>query len=210
MDRRSGRGTVPPITVTISVQQPPSAPTPAPPSSERLRLLDVAIKAWKNQLVDLTARNNLLYFRDLKVGTLDFTGKGNHVDRLLSGGEITLARIFSEDTPRTAFAKRARTIRSKAKELLEERGLESLFLAHGLATWDEEDEERRLSPAAPVVLVPVSLEPVAQDPWTSRCASPASHASTRRCCVSFKRGSQSPWRPRSSTSSSSMRPGSTR
>jgi hypothetical protein len=131
------------------------------PTAERLRLLDAAIKSWKNQLVDLTARNNLLYFHDLKAGTLDFTGKSDHVDRLLAGGEATLAQVFSNDTPRVAFAKRARTIRNKAKELFEERGLETMFLAHGLATWAEEDAERRRTPAAPVVLVPVTLEPVA-------------------------------------------------
>jgi hypothetical protein len=115
------------------LQQPTSAPTTPAPSAERLRLLDASIKGWKNQLVDLTARNYLLYFRDLKAGTLDFTGKPDHVDRLLSGGEVSLARVFSQDTPRTAFAKRARTIRGKARELFEERGLETMFLAHGLA-----------------------------------------------------------------------------
>ena len=33
----------------------------------RARLVDAAIKSWKNQLVDLSARNNLLYYKTLKV-----------------------------------------------------------------------------------------------------------------------------------------------
>ncbi|WP_196189077.1 AAA domain-containing protein [Conexibacter sp. W3-3-2] len=135
---------------------------PSPPSAERVRLLDAAIRGWKNQLVDLTARNNLLYFKDLRAGTLNFSGKEDHVDQLLGGAEVSLAAVFSNETPRTAFAKRARTIRGKAKELFEERGLETMFLAHGVATWDEDDAERRRSPAAPIALVPVSLEPTAQ------------------------------------------------
>ena len=143
------------------MEQPTTTSASPGSSAERLRLLDAAIKAWKNQLVDLTARNNLLYFRDLKAGTLDFTGKTDHIDRLLSGGDVDLARVFSAEVPRTAFAKRARTIRGKAKELYEERGLETMFVAHALATWEEPDEERRRAPSAPVILVPVSLELVA-------------------------------------------------
>lgn len=149
-------------TVTFVRQPTQSQEIPSPPSAERLRLLDAAIRGWKNQLVDLTARNNLLYFKDLRAGTLDFSGKADHIDRLLAGAEVSLAAVFSAETPRTAFAKRARTIRGKAKELFEERGLETMFLAHGIATWDEDDAERRRAPAAPVVLVPVSLEPTAQ------------------------------------------------
>jgi hypothetical protein len=38
--------------------------------TSRLAAVRKANKTWTGQLVDLTGRNNLLYFRDLKVGTL--------------------------------------------------------------------------------------------------------------------------------------------
>jgi len=129
-------------------------------SGERGRLLDAAIKVWKNQLVDLSARNNLLYYRTLKVGTLDFTGHEEHIDQVLDGRAVRLSSVFAATMPRQPFEKRARAIRAKAKEAFEERGLDTLFLVHGMATWDE-DSERRTAPRAPVTLVPVSLDPIA-------------------------------------------------
>ena len=36
----------------------------------RLGVVCKAANAWTGQLVDLTGRNSLLYYRDLKVGTL--------------------------------------------------------------------------------------------------------------------------------------------
>ena len=48
-----------------------------------------------------------------------------------------------------------------AKEAFEERGLETMFVAYGMATWNEEEAERRSVPRAPVTLVPVSLDAVA-------------------------------------------------
>ena len=36
-----------------------------------------------------------------------------------------------------------------------------MFVAHGMATWDEEEAQRRSVPRAPVTLVPVSLDPIA-------------------------------------------------
>ena len=41
------------------------------PGAGRAGVIGGATKVWTGQLVDLTARNNLLFYRDLKVGTLD-------------------------------------------------------------------------------------------------------------------------------------------
>jgi hypothetical protein len=49
----------------------PSPATPIPP--ERLGIVDQARQAWIRKLIDLSRRNNLLYFRELKVGTLDLS-----------------------------------------------------------------------------------------------------------------------------------------
>ncbi len=59
------------------MQEQVSAQDAAPDTSAatvpttRQRLVRQAIEDWKRQLIDLGGRNNLLYFRDLKVGTLD-------------------------------------------------------------------------------------------------------------------------------------------
>jgi len=41
--------------------------------TERLAKVDAARQGWIRKLVDLSRRNNLLYFRELKVGTLDLS-----------------------------------------------------------------------------------------------------------------------------------------
>jgi hypothetical protein len=85
----------------------------------RARLVDAAIRAWKNQLVDLSARNNLLYYRTLKLGTLDLTGRDDSVDRVLGGHPVRLSSMFATSAPRQPFERRARAIRAKAKEAFE-------------------------------------------------------------------------------------------
>jgi hypothetical protein len=80
----------------------------------RSRLIDAAVKAWKNQLVDLSARNNLLYYRTLKVGTLELTGHEAFVDQVLDGQAVRLSSVFAAAVPRRSYEKRARAIRAKA------------------------------------------------------------------------------------------------
>jgi very-short-patch-repair endonuclease len=128
--------------------------------TRRGRLIDAAIKTWKNQLVDLSARNNLLYYRTLKVGTLHLTGQEEFVDQVLDGRSVRLSSMFAAAVPRQPFERRARAIRAKAKEAFEERGLDTMFIAFGMARWEEESD-RRTAPRAPVTLVPVSLDPIA-------------------------------------------------
>jgi hypothetical protein len=39
--------------------------------AERRTLIDRAVRTWTGELIDLGGRNTLLYYRDLKQGTLD-------------------------------------------------------------------------------------------------------------------------------------------
>ena len=49
-------------------------PEDVPGDSQRRReLVRRAVETWKKQLIDLGGRNNLLAYRDLKAGTLDFS-----------------------------------------------------------------------------------------------------------------------------------------
>lgn len=133
---------------------------PTPPSPERLAIVDKARQSWINGLVDLSRRNNLLYFRDLKVGTLDLSSIGPDVMReLLQSGRATGDGVsFKElcsSAERTRAAASLKEIATRARTNFEERGLDTLFLAMGLATWKAEDGGR--DAAAAVVLVPIEV-----------------------------------------------------
>ena len=66
--------------------------------------------------------------------------------------------MFCDPDERRDAALRARTIRAKARENDEERGLETLYLAYGLATWSS--ERSKATPNAPVLLYRLALTPV--------------------------------------------------
>jgi very-short-patch-repair endonuclease len=126
----------------------------------RVSLVGRAVKTWTGELVDLGGRNTLLYYRDLKQGTLDI-GPGSDanavaVDALLSSRTVRLSTMFGE-TDMGAAARRARTVKAKATENYEERGLQTLFLAWGVATWT--NSRGTATPAAPVLLRQAALSP---------------------------------------------------
>lgn len=78
------------------------------------------------------------------------------LERLFSGRAVDLRDIFPLLDP-ADLATTARSIFRKAKENLEERGIDTLFLGFGQATWKHDGP----SPASPVVLIPASLIPLA-------------------------------------------------
>lgn len=82
---------------------------------------------------------------------------------LLSGRTIVLSWMFPDADANAGAVRRARAVRNRAQEHFEERGLETLFLACGMATWT--NQRGTAVPAAPVLLVPARLAPrgVAQD-----------------------------------------------
>lgn len=139
---------------------PAERPVVSPPTPERLAAVDKARHQWIGRLVDLSRRNNLLYFRDLKVGTLDLTGVAPDVMRDLlqsgrsTGDGVSLVELFPQPD-RTRPAASLKEIDARARSNFEERGLDTLFLAMGLASWTAEDDGR--DAAAPVVLVPVEV-----------------------------------------------------
>jgi very-short-patch-repair endonuclease len=124
----------------------------------RVGLVGRAVRVWTGELVDLGGRNTLLYYRDLKQGTLDIgPGSGASpvaVDVLLSSRQVRLSMLFS-DVVGGGAARRARTVKAKATENFEERGLQTLFLAWGMATWS--NVRGTAVPAAPVLLRQAAL-----------------------------------------------------
>jgi very-short-patch-repair endonuclease len=147
---------------------PEAATEPEPAvavSLERRALVDRARVEWVRRLIDLSRRNNLLYFRDLKSGTFDLTGYSPVAMARLTGltaadrpkvdleGLLALAPTVEEKRRRLTVLE---GIRRRALENIEERGLETLFIAAGLASWPAEDGGRPAN--SPIILIPVALE----------------------------------------------------
>ncbi len=116
-----------------------------------------ASKVWASQLIDVGGRNTLLYYRDLRVGTLDLGDADPAVlAQFLDGKTVRLSKLFSGERL-SEVARRARTVAAKAKENFEERGLSTLSVARGMATWTA-DTGSTSTPAAPVLLAQASLQ----------------------------------------------------
>ncbi len=141
----------------------------------RRETVERATTQWARDLTDESGRNRLLYYRDLKIGTLDLAeADPRAVDRLRNGRKVLLSQLFpapvdddyltlefedqtdNGDQDLVAEAiKRARSISRKAQEYFEEKGIQTLFLGWGMATWTA--QSTRATPAAPVLLCPIGL-----------------------------------------------------
>ena len=134
-------------------------------SAERRAAVDRAREEWVRRLIDLSRRNNLLYFRDLKSGTFDVT-QHNPVAmaRLIGHSEADRPAVDAQDLLASAASPEEsrhrltalESIRRRALENIEERGLETMFIAAGLASWPAEDGGRPTQ--SPVLLFPMALE----------------------------------------------------
>ena len=136
---------------------------PESPSPQRIRQVTAAAATWRGQLIDLSWRNQLLYYKNLRYGTLDFADADPAaVATLLAGDEVRLSKLFS----RTLFPDRrvrVRAIANKATEAAEERGIGICHVALGMATW--RNASGAATPAAPVLLREATITPtgVAED-----------------------------------------------
>lgn len=123
-------------------------------SDPRAEKVDKARQQWIGKLIDLSRRNNLLYFRVLKTGTLEFTGAPpDQLARLLSGDTVPLTKLVAAD--RELAAATAREIARRALANAEEKGLQTLFISVGIATWPADDGGRPTESA--LLLVPVTV-----------------------------------------------------
>jgi very-short-patch-repair endonuclease len=120
-------------------------------SKRRQELVQKQVGVWTGQLIDLGGRNTLLYYRDLKQGTLNL-GSANPkaLSDLLANKSVKLSKLISDPEERAVVVRKARGIRNKTQENFEERGLQTLFLACGMATWD--NARGTSTPQAPVLL----------------------------------------------------------
>src|SRR5262245_36520241 len=83
----------------------------------RVEVIQRAIREWRNELIDLGGRNNLLNYRDLSRGTLDLTDAASAgLSSLLQGRLIRFRDLYPEDDEREGALRRARVIQRKALE----------------------------------------------------------------------------------------------
>ena len=138
------------------------------PSAPRIEAVLRATNQWMKDLVDTSGRNRLRRYRDLKTGTLDLTpGRADGLDtrtlgRLLADKLVSLSDLFPGDPDgsgdSSAFddaRRRLTAIHKTALTNLEEKGIETLFAAVGLATWEVGSGT---PPNAPVILLPLDVE----------------------------------------------------
>ena len=136
-------------------------------SPTRIETVLRATAKWQKDLVDTSGRNRLRRFRDLRTGTLDLTpDQAPGLDacvlgRLLESKPVSLSALFPNDDDHqgdpSAFdnaRRRLTAIHKMSLSNLEEKGIETLFAAVGLATWEVESGA---PPNAPVILLPLEV-----------------------------------------------------
>ncbi len=129
-----------------------------PPTDVQQRrvVVEKAREVWIRRLIDLSRRNNLLYYRPLKTGTLDLSlADGDRMAALLSGKTVAISKLV-EDPSDEKLPGKLREIWRRAQTNAEEKGLATLFATLGMATWTAADGGR--DPDAPILLLPVTLE----------------------------------------------------
>ncbi len=123
--------------------------------AQRARQVEAAVNTWRGQLIDLSWRNQLLFYRDLRFGTLDLAEADYlAVEQLLGKNAVTLSHLFRRQLLADRM-KRTRAIRNKAREALEERGIAICYVAVGMSTW--RNAQGAAVPAAPILLIEASI-----------------------------------------------------
>jgi hypothetical protein len=139
-------------------------------SASQSDLIDKARKKWMDRLVDVSRHNNLLYFRDLKTGTLDLSEADPAVmESFLTGQKVSLHELVP-DLLATELRDRASAVFKRAQLNQEEKGLQTLHVAFGRATWPAEDKGRAAQAA--VLLLPALIEVTGVTPTIQRQGDP--------------------------------------
>ena len=139
---------------------------------EARRLVDAARDIWIRRLLDHSRANTLLFCRGLQPDPLDLSRQPDAVRRLLAGEKLNVEALppplpadVENDPPRRDQARaegRAEiretlvALQRRAVTNFEEKGVDTLYLALGTATWPATDGGRPYE--APVLLVPARVE----------------------------------------------------
>jgi very-short-patch-repair endonuclease len=125
-------------------------------SPKRRETVEKARQSWIKKLIDLSRRNNLLYYRSLKWGTLNLSLDDPERWASLLRGEPVSLRSLVEKVSDEELRLKALAIWRRAQANQEEKGLATMYVALGMASWKASDEGRNSE--APVLLLPIALE----------------------------------------------------
>ena len=120
--------------------------------------LDDVYAEWKQQVAHLGGRDTMLHFRDSRDGSIDLSGAHpSGLAQLLAGRATRLSSLVRDHEVLADARRRAKSIRSKAEQLDNERGIQAAHLAIGFASWTEKDSTYKFN--APIVMRHVTLVP---------------------------------------------------
>jgi hypothetical protein len=114
----------------------------APVDPARTQLIDAARTAWIARLIDLSRRNNLLFYRPVPTSSIDVPKESSALLELLSGKTVTAETLLPDSDARPG---RVLAIARKAQENSEEKGLQTLYLGGQRGGDHRSDCSQRLS-----------------------------------------------------------------
>lgn len=132
--------------------------SPVEPTDEygrREQRIAEAVASWVNDLLDLGPRNELLYCTPGSAMNIELTEGAVDEDvlrQLLAGESVQIGALVPD--PSEQLLKKLRAINSRAAEHWQDRGLTTLALVRGLATWHDRLRQR---PSAPVLIAPLTI-----------------------------------------------------
>lgn len=138
------------------------------------------LESWKRQLLDLGKRNRLINFKETKRSNIHILEPNYEMlfedlvtrEKSLSfpcpqkvkfdeDGEESFEQVFPGDLQTNKatneLLKTLKVLRGKAKESIEEQGVNTLYLTFGLVRWNENDLLSKQFISSPLLLVPVTL-----------------------------------------------------
>lgn len=129
---------------------------------ERRKAVRKAAKGWEERLVDVSGRNPLRNYHDRARSTLDLTPSNENevslraIGSLLAGRAVRMTTLFPSEDAHRDVRRRLTAIHRMAQANSDEKGIDTLFAAAGLATWKVETGS---APNAPVILIPLKIIP---------------------------------------------------
>src|SRR3984957_13195902 len=142
----------------MSRAENPSKASATAESLLRTKLVDAARDGWTNRLIDLSRRNNLLFYKPTASTTLELPVTPVMMSFLSDGESLPIRDLLAIDQDKISSV---RAIARKGLENLEEKGLLTLYLALGSCTWTADDGGR--DPIVPILLIPIGLKLKGQD-----------------------------------------------
>ncbi|NLS08929.1 DUF4011 domain-containing protein [Nesterenkonia sp. MY13] len=115
-------------------------------------------EAWIESQGTGTENDTMLRFTPSQHNAIDLTeANASGLMQLLGGRRTRLSTLLNNPSVFDPAAKAAGNIRTKIREMREERGIEVGCLAAGIASWSETTDAGTESFTAPVMLVPIAL-----------------------------------------------------